>query len=172
MTGKAIVACTAPLLALALVGCGPGQPRTSTATPEWVATSISSVPSAEKLSTAVAAGVDSACEQTPISAKQLAGAWVEPGGTTVTTLGDDFALTSSAAHWSGSWSYLRWASSPGISSMPPGEEAQCVLWLHWQTPAPAMDLVYVPLKASDTSVELSFVGRGNTITWVRPAQSS
>jgi hypothetical protein len=52
--------------------------------------------------------------------------------------------------------------------MPPGEGNQCVLWLHWQSPSPPMDLVYIPLKATSLSLELSFVGRGNTLTWVRP----
>jgi hypothetical protein len=59
-------------------------------------------------------------------------------------------------------------STPGKSSLPAGEERECVLWLHYQSPPPSTDLVYVPLKATATTLELSFVGRGNTLTWVRP----
>ena len=35
-----------------------------------------------------------------------------------------------------------------------------------------MDLVYVPLKVNSTSLQLSYVGRGNTLTWVRPKPAS
>jgi hypothetical protein len=56
--------------------------------------------------------------------------------------------------------------------MPAGEENQCVLWLHWQSTSPPMDLVYVPLKATNDSLELSYVGRGNTLHWARPHGSA
>jgi len=56
--------------------------------------------------------------------------------------------------------------------MPAGEDNQCVLWLHWVNPASALDQVYVPLKVTSSSVELSYVGRGNTLTWVRPTNGS
>src|SRR2546423_2340787 len=53
-----------------------------------------------------------------------------------------------------------------------GEANECVLWLHWPIPAPALYQVYVPLKVTGSSVELSYVGPGNTITWVRPTNGS
>lgn len=150
-----LVACAAPVLAVALVGCSPGN--------HSAASTVSAVPSA---ATAVPAGVDHACEHTQFSAQQFTGEWTESGETTVTTLSGDGSLKSSGQ--SGTWNYAPWASTPGKSSMPAGEESQCVLWLHYQSPSPPMDLVYVPLKATGTSLELSFVGRGNTLTWVRP----
>ncbi|MEE6176254.1 hypothetical protein [Mycobacterium sp. 050134] len=89
-------------------------------------------------------------------------------------MGADGTLTSrgGGADESGTWSYQPWASTPETDAMPPGEDNQCVLWLHWVTPGPPMDLVYVPLKISGATLELSYVGRGNTVTWVRPGARS
>ena len=163
-----VVACATALMAVALIGCSPDGHRPST-TASLVASTLSPepVPPAETFSTAVPAGVDTACERAQFSARQLTGDWTELGDTTVTTLGVDGTLKSSGGNQSGTWSYAPWASTPGKSSMPAGEENQCVLWLHWQSPSPPTDLVYVPLNVTDTSLELSFVGRGNTLTWVR-----
>lgn len=52
--------------------------------------------------------------------------------------------------------------------MPASAGDQCVLWLRWSDEAEGTSLVYVPLKVTETSLELSYVGRGNTLTWVRP----
>jgi hypothetical protein len=165
---KLVVACATPVMAVAFIGCSPGGHRPSTVISALVASTLSPVPPAETLSTAVPAGVDSACEHATFSARQFTGDWTEPGDATVTTLSVDGTLTLSGGSQSGTWSYAPWGSTPGKSSMPTGEENQCVLWLHWQSPSPPMDLVYVPLKATSASLELSFVGRGNTLTWVRP----
>jgi hypothetical protein len=35
-----------------------------------------------------------------------------------------------------------------------------------------MDLVHVALNVSSTTLRLSYVGRGNTLTWVRPNPAS
>ena len=56
--------------------------------------------------------------------------------------------------------------------MPAGEANQCVLWLHWVNPASAQDHVYVPLKVTATSLQLGYVGRGNTVTWIHPTNDS
>lgn len=156
------VACAAPVIAIALVGCSAGNHSAPTATSAPVASTVRAVPAAP----AVPAGVDHACEHAQFSAQQFTGDWTESGETTVTTLSGDGSLK--AGGQSGTWSYAPWVSTPGKDSMPAGQESQCVLWLHYQSPPPPMDLVYVPLKATDTSLELSFVGRGNTLTWVRP----
>ena len=157
------VACAAPVIATALVGCSPSTHPATTATSAPVVSTVTAVPPA---ATAVPAGIDHACEHAQFSAQQFTGDWTESGETTVTTLSGDGSLKSNGQ--SGMWSYAPWASTPGKSSMPAGQESECVLWLHYQSPSPPMDLVYVPLKATATSLELSFVGRGNTLTWVRP----
>lgn len=149
-----------------MIGCSlsSASPLAPTPSPEPVAP-------AETPSTAVAAGVDTACEHAEFSAQQFTGAWTEPGETTVTTLGGDYTLTSSRGG-AGAWSFMPWASTPGKSSMPAGEDHHCVLWLHWQTLRPPMDLVFTPLAATSDLVELSYVGRGNTVTWIRPHPST
>lgn len=166
---KLSATCAAPaLLVVLLVACS--QTDHQPATPSAQAASTSSLqpaPPAATLSTAVPAGVDSACEHATPSAPQLTGDWTDSGAI-VTTLDVDGTLKSSDGNRSGAWTYAPWVSTPGKSSMPAGEENQCVLWLHWQSPSPPMDLVYVPLKATNDSLELSYVGRGNTLHWVRP----
>lgn len=161
-------ACAAPIIALTIVGCGGHGNPAADNTPARVAPTASPVPPAATFSTAVPAGVDRACEHAQFSAQQFTGEWTEEGDTTVTTLSDDGTLKSGGDGRVGSWSYAPWASTPGKSSMPAGEDNQCVIWLHYQSPSPPMDFVYVPLKATGTSLQLSFVGRGNTLTWVRP----
>jgi len=123
------VACAAPVMVLALVGCGPST---------HPATTAASAPVASPLATAVPAGIDHACEHAPFSAQQFTGDWTESGETTVTTLSGDGSLKSGGQ--SGTWNYTPWASTPGKSSMPAGQETQCVLWLHYQSPSPPMDL--------------------------------
>jgi hypothetical protein len=169
---KIVVAFAAPVVAVALIGCSTSNHPAPNATSAHLATTVSAAPPAETLSTAVPAGVDKACEHAPFNAQQFTGDWTEAGDSTVTTLGADGALKSSAGGQSGTWSYAPWASTPGKSGMPPGEENECVLWLHFQSPTPPTDLVYMPLKATGTSLELSFVGRGNTLTWVRPQSAT
>ena len=165
---KMFIACAAPVMAVALIGCSTRGHPPPTAPSALVASTLSPVPPAETFSTAISAGVDVACDHAPFSAPQLTGDWTESGDTTVTTLSVDGTLKSSSGNQSGTWSYAPWASTPAKNSMPVGEEDQCVLWLHWQSPAPPTDFVYIPLKTTGPALELSFVGRGNTLTWVRP----
>jgi hypothetical protein len=166
--GKLVMACATPVMAVALIGCSSDRHPPSPASLAPVASTLSPAPPAATFSTVVPAGVDSACEHATFSPQQLTGDWTESGDKTVTTLSTDGNLKSGGGNRSGTWSYTPWVLTPGKASMPPGEENDCVLWLHWELPSPVMDLVYVPLKVSSASVELSFVGRGNTVTWVRP----
>jgi hypothetical protein len=169
---KLVTACAAPAVAALLVACSQTGHQPSTPSAQAASTSsLQPAPPAATFATAVPAGVDSACENATPSAQQLTGDWTDSGAI-VTTLGVDGALKSSGGNRSGTWTYAPWVSTPGKSSMPAGEENQCVLWLHWQSLSPPMDLVYVPLKATNDSLELSYVGRGNTLHWVRPHASA
>lgn len=163
MPAKLAMACVAPVMTIALIGCSQSSPSTS----QHASASRSAAPSA-----ASAASVDSACEHASPSAQQLTGDWTEAGESAVTTLGVDGALKSSADNDTGTWSYAPWASTPGKTSMPAGEDHRCVLWLHYQRPPPGLDLVYVPLQATSDSLKLRYVGRGNTLHWVRPHPST
>jgi hypothetical protein len=140
--------CAAPAAAAALIGCSPGSHPPSTTTP----------PASED-----------ACGHAKFSRQQFTGDWTEEGDTTVVTLSADGKLKSSGSNRneSGTWNYAPWALTPGKSSMPRGEDNACVLWLHWAVPGPAMDQIYEPLKVGTTSLQLSYVGRGNTLTWTR-----
>jgi hypothetical protein len=169
---KLAAACAAPVLAMTLIGCSQSGQPPARSSPVASTSSLQPPVTAETLSTAVPAGVDSACEHATPSGPQLTGDWTEPDSTIVTTLSADGTLKYSDSDRSGAWSYLPWASTPAKNSMPPGQEDLCVLWLHWQSTSPPMDFVYVPLKATATSVKLSYVGRGNTLTWVRPQPSA
>ena len=164
---KLVTACAAPAVAALLVGCSHTghQPSTQVAS----TSSLQSAPPPATFATAVPAGVDTACEHATPSAQQLTGDWTDSGAI-VTTLDVEGTLKSSDGNRSGTWTYAPWVSTPGKRSMPAGEENQCVLWLHFQSPPPPMDLVYVPLNATNDSLELSYVGRGNTLHWVRPHQ--
>jgi hypothetical protein len=109
------------------------------------------------------------CKGAEFTPQQFTGDWAEPGEPAITTLGADGTskLRYGAKVQSGTWSYAPWESTPGKDRMPPGQATRCVLWLRWNDPGPTSDLVYVPLHVTDTSLELSYVGRGNTLTWVR-----
>jgi len=56
--------------------------------------------------------------------------------------------------------------------MPHGQQNHCVLWLHWAGPGTPMDLLYDPLEISGTTLKLSYIGRGNTLTFTRPKPAS
>lgn len=160
---KVLTVCATATL---LVACSTSNHPSAATSSSLVASSASPVPPAATFSTAVPAGVDNACEHATPSAQQLTGDWTD-SGEVVSTLGGDYTLKSSNGR-TGVWSYMPWSSTPGKNSMPAGEENQCVLWLHWQSQSP-MDLLYVPLKATPDSLELSYVGRGNTLHWTRPS---
>jgi hypothetical protein len=150
--------------AATVIGCSPGSHPPS-------AVSSPSVTIAPASSTTAPVSDKNACEHAQFSPQQFTGDWTESDdATTITTLDADGTLKSSGGNRTetGTWSYAPWELTPAKSQMPPGEENHCVLWLHWALPEPPMDLVYVPLKVSSTSLQLSYVGRGNTLTWVRP----
>jgi hypothetical protein len=171
-TAKPAFWCAVSIVAVAVMGCSSGShPPAAVSSPSVAPLSSSKTtqPVATTSTTAPAAG-NNACAQAPFSPQQFTGDWTEPGDTTITTLNADGTLRSSGGNHneSGTWSYVPWELTPGKSQMPAGEENQCVLWLHWALPEPPTDLVYVPLKVSSTSLQISYVDRGNTHNWVRP----
>lgn len=148
---------TVAVLATVVSACttGTGQPAT-TATTTTHTTAVST------------AHADAACPG--FTAQQFIGDWTSPDDPTTTTLTPDGALRSRGADdQSGTWSLRPIGQTPGSGQLP--DDSLCVLWLHWSSPAPAFDAFYVPLKATDTQLQLSYVGRGNTLTWIRAAGS-
>lgn len=111
---------------------------------------------------------DAACAG--FTAQQFIGDWTSPDDPTTTTLAPDGALRSrGAGDESGTWGVRPIGQTPGSGQLT--DDSLCVLWLHWSSPAPAFDAFYVPLKVTDTQLQLSYVGRGNTVTWIRAAGS-
>ena len=141
------------LVVAGIVGCG-----------------AAATPKADTPSSPADAPQNTACTDAPFTSQQFAGDWTESDSPAVTTLGADGTLKS--AHdgtvESGTWSYTPWESTPARDDMPQEAAGTCVLWLRW-TGEPPSDLVYVPLKVTADSLELSYVGRGNTLVWIRPA---
>lgn len=86
----------------------------------------------------------------------------------MTTLAADGTLGTrdGARTETGMWSYSPWQFTSAKDDMPAGEADECVLWLRIGA-APTSNLVYFPLTVSRQTLVLSFVGRGNTIVWVR-----
>ena len=168
--------CAVSVLAAGVIGCSSGSHPPSAVSSPSVTTALSSITTQPAATTSTTAPVfgNNACAQAQFSPQQFTGDWTEPGDTTITTLGADGTLKSRGGNdnETGTWSYEPWELTPGKSQMPAGEANHCVLWLHWALPGPPMDLVYVPLKVSSTSLQLSYVGRGNTLTWVRPNPDS
>jgi hypothetical protein len=163
----AFAAATAGLL---LAGCNSATHSTPNISSTFGMKPSSSAQPAGTPSPVAPTGDNDACNQAEFRRQQFTGDWTEAGSPVITSLDVDGKLRSGSGNESqtGVWSYVPWARTPGKSSMPPGEESRCVLWLHFEQPVPPMDMVYVPLKASGTSLELSYVGRGNTLNWVRP----
>lgn len=157
------------VLAAAVVGCSSGG-HSLTPGAASVISSAASPTAIKPATTAPVSGSDNSCAQAQFSRQQFTGDWTESGDTTITTLAADGTLKShgSSGDDSGTWAYQPWELTPAKGQMPTGEEKHCVLWLHWAQPGPPMDLVYVPLKLTSGSLQLSYIGRGNTLTWVRP----
>lgn len=95
---------------------------------------------------------------------QFVGTWTEDGSTGLITLNADGTMTNSAG--SGTWEFTRWAATPSPAHK--GDENACVLWLK---PKPVLNLVYGVQAATDKKVTLTYVGRGNTISWTRSNQA-
>ena len=91
------------------------------------------------------------------------------GDPTVTTLSPHGSLESNADGKKefGTWQFTPWDATPAKTSRPSSAPNSCVLWLHWIADSGNLDLVYLPLEVTDTSIQLSYVGRGNTIDWQR-----
>ena len=153
--------CVALLIAVA--GCSSGShptaASTSTASPSTRSSPLS------------AAALSAGCASNFI-AEQFTGDWTEPdAGGIITTLNPDGTLSDRGGNSppkSGRWSYEAWQQTPAKESMPAGEENDCVLWL-WKGSG---DFLYYPLTVSSTSVQVSYIGRGNTLTWVRPTPNA
>ncbi|MFV8051685.1 hypothetical protein [Mycobacterium sp. 48b] len=109
---------------------------------------------------------DEECAGSKFSVAQFIGAWQD--GPAVTTLSEHGSLDSNVNgdKQFGTWQFKPAGQTPAASSVPVA--ATCVLWFHWMD-EPQQDAFYVPLKVSDTSLQLSYVGRGNTIVWERTA---
>lgn len=145
------------VLAAAVSACttGTGQPTTT-------------APTTTPTTTATTTRADVACAG--FTAQQFVGDWTSPNDPATTTLTLDGALRSrGVGDESGTWSVRPIGQTPGSGQLP--DDSLCVLWLHWSSPAPAFDAFYVPLKVTDTQLQLSYVGRGNTLTWIRAAGS-
>lgn len=157
----------------ATVGCSTsGRPPASSGAASTVSSTVTP-PTATNATTAPVSGPDNACAGRQFTAQQFTGDWTESGDTVI-TLAADGTLKSRGNNddQTGTWSYQPWKLTPAKQFMPDGQENQCILWLHWQQPGPPMDLAYFPLKLSHESLELSYIGRGNTITWTRPKNAA
>ena len=148
-----------------VVGC------TSAPTPRSVTASASTSPSVA--AAPASASNDDRCAGGQFTRQQFIGDWKDEDGTQVTILGAEGTLTSheGGTPQSGTWSYAPWQDSPAKDAMPPSAAGQCVLALSFTDPAPTMNLVYAPLKVTGTTLTLSYIGRGNTLTWVRATDS-
>jgi hypothetical protein len=165
--------------AMAAVGCTSSTssaPQSTSSVNASPSTSPSSVSSLSTTSSAAPATVseNNPCFGAQFTPPQFVGEWTEQGDTLVTTLAGDGTLNShdGATTESGVWSYTPWEFTPAKDRMPDSAANQCVLWLRVTNPAPPTDLVYVPLKVTDTTMQMSYVGRGNTIVWLRSTGNS
>lgn len=155
------------------VGCASAPTSDSATASASTSPSSSIAPAPAPAPTPASASNDDPCAGGQFARQQFVGDWKDEDGTQVTTLGADGTLTSldGGTPQSGKWSYTPWEDSPAKDGMPASATGQCVLALSFTDPAPAMNLVYAPLKATNTTLTLSYIGRGNTITWVRAANS-
>jgi hypothetical protein len=166
-------------IAMAAVGCtssttSPPQSTSSLNANPSAPSSISSFSTTSSLPIAPPTALDNPCVGAQSTPPQFVGEWTEQGATLVTTLARDGTLSShdGGITASGTWSYTLWDDTPARDVMPDSAANRCVLWLRIKNPAPALDLVYVPLKITDTTLQMGYVGHGNTIVWVRSAGNS
>ncbi|MBS9532789.1 hypothetical protein KIH27_04205 [Mycobacterium sp. M1] len=164
MMAKAVVGCALSAVVMGTVGCGsPTRPTL----PQPASESVSTVHP-------LSGPGNNPCGDAEFTPQQFVGDWTEPGDTTVVTLGADGILTSHGhdGRRAGKWSYSPWEFTPAKSAMPADQADRCVLWLRWNGSGPADALVYLPLEVTGTSLQLSYIGRGNTVTWVHPKAGS
>ncbi|WP_454231339.1 hypothetical protein [Mycolicibacterium fortuitum] len=108
------------------------------------------------------------CAGAPITPMQLTGGWRMGAGPQVTTLGADGTLRAERTDGgvtTGTWTYSEAEFSPAKDSVPPEAGKQCVIWFN--TPKATLP-VFAPWRLSGDTLELSLVGRGNTVVWHRP----
>ena len=105
------------------------------------------------------------CEPPEFSRQQFVGSWGEPDSPVVNTLDDDgtFEQVVGSEVKTGEWRFTDWGNTPATDAMPEGAAHLCTVWLLL---AP-LDLVYRPLAVTESSIRLSYVGRGNTVEWIR-----
>ncbi|KWX25393.1 hypothetical protein AFM11_03750 [Mycolicibacterium wolinskyi] len=112
---------------------------------------------------------DQQCPGAGFTVEQFIGDWQEQDGPTTISLGAHGALKSDTDGVTdfGTWRFTRWDETPAKDRQPESAADTCVLWLQWTDGAGDRDFVYVPLKVEKDRLELSYVGRGNTLVWWR-----
>lgn len=152
IAGVCLVVFVLPLIA----ACTSTQPSTN-----------ADAPSSQPLATS-SNGSD--CADPEFSRDQFVGSWREPDSTVVTTLDDDGSLKQliDSESKTGKWHFIAWRNTPADDRMPEAAAAMCVVWLsiNYRDNVP-LDVVYRPLTVTENSIELSYVGRGNTVEWIR-----
>lgn len=174
---KLAVLCSVPCLAAGIAACATSTEPATSATTEMVSTAprtvvVQSAPEATAVATTTVrpeVSPDEQCPGSEFNVEQFIGSWQEVGGPTVTTLSQHGSLDSNSSGQKefGTWQFTPWDTTPAKSSRPSSAPNSCVLWLHWIADSGNLDLVYLPLEVTDTSIQLSYVGRGNTIDWQR-----
>lgn len=183
ISSKLAVLCAVPALAVGIAACGtspsPQSEPAASATTEAVSTVprtvvVQSTPEATAVATTTVrpdVSPDEECPGAEFTVEQFIGSWQETGDPTVTTLSSHGSLESNSSGKKefGTWQFTPWDATPAETSKPSSAPNSCVLWLHWIADSGDLDLVYLPLKVTDNSIQLSYVGRGNTIDWQRTA---
>ncbi|WP_018599791.1 hypothetical protein [Mycobacterium sp. 155] len=178
---KLAVLCAVPGLAAGIAACAsstsPQSEPAVSATTEVVPTAprtvvVQSEPDATAVATTTVrpeVSPDEQCPGSEFKVEQFIGSWQEVGDPTVTTLSQHGSLESDSGSQKefGTWQFTPWDTTPAKSSKPSSAPNSCVLWLHWIADTGNLDLVYLPLEITDTSIQLSYVGRGNTVDWQR-----
>ncbi|MHC9296620.1 hypothetical protein ACRCUN_29500 [Mycobacterium sp. LTG2003] len=138
----------------------------------WLAVALVTVGASGCGSPASEAPFPSADEQCPgseFAVEQFTGDWQEQGSPTTLSLGAHGELKSDTDGVTelGTWQFTQWDNTPVKDRQLESAADVCVLWLHWADVADDQDFVYVPLKVDKDRMELSYVGRGNTLVWLR-----
>jgi hypothetical protein len=180
ISSKLAVLCAVAALAIGIAACGTStQQQGASATTEAVSTAprtvvVQSAPEATAVATTTVrpdVSPDEECPGAEFKVEQFIGSWQESGDPTVTTLSPHGSLESNSGGTKefGTWQFTPWDATPAKTSKPSSAPNSCVLWLHWIADSGNLDLVYLPLKVTDNSIQLSYVGRGNTVDWQRTA---
>ncbi|MBU9765285.1 hypothetical protein FR943_15710 [Mycobacterium sp. TNTM28] len=152
------------LVAVGLSGCSTSTTEGQPAARDKVAATTNSIATPVATTVAPEVSPDEQCAGSKFDVAGFIGAWQD--GPTVTTVSEHGSLKSdtNGDKQFGTWKFTQAGQTPAAAQVPVADT--CVLWFHWMS-EPPQDLFYVPLKVGATSLELSYVGRGNTITWER-----